>query len=52
MATLKEQQKILQEIAEIESRIEKGTKIQQTTRERYNGLLKESAKITKKILIN
>ena len=49
MATLKEQQKILQEIAEIESRIEKGTKIQQTTRERYNGLLKESAKITKNI---
>ena len=49
MATLKEQQKILQEIAKIEEKIQNQTRINSSTREKYNDLLKESAKITKNI---
>ena len=43
MASLEDQKKLLQEIAEIEARIEKGINIQQKTRDTYNQKLKESA---------
>ena len=47
MATLKEQQKILREIAKIEEKIQTQSRINRSTREEYNALLKESAAISK-----
>ena len=47
MASLEDQKKLLQEIAEIEARIEKGINIQQKTRDTYNQKLKESAALQK-----
>ena len=47
MASLEDKKKLLQEIAEIEARIEKGINIQQKTRDTYNQKLKESAALQK-----